>query len=405
MIFKFVVDKNETIFEAIPEIKQEYFGYRMEGDYPPLELINTKLTFDFVPKENLHPDIIASICIFAFYPFIKNEITFPYPVSVNFSESLKYDILPKFEKESLKFMDVFKITNVDKNITAFKDISNNTNWSIAFGGGMDSTAIALLLPDIPLVHLKIREDNEIEIFSKKELTNDLYCISSNIKKITKPNGFPTWASCFLGNMLLASELKTNKMITGTILESSCLQNGRGYFENCCKMTNRFDLFLKKIGLLPVYITGGCSEMLSSKIIFEKKLSQKVLFCERNNGKPCRKCTKCFRKMLELVCHGENFNFDSFDKNSINKLLKSKYFMNVFIYMCNNYKGDNKIFDHVRKELKNELCKETSFCERVYTDFYNKYDIEIKNFIINQLQKSNFDTMDDNDIKSLKNFNK
>jgi len=140
MKFNYYIDDNQSIFEAIPEDgEEELIGYRMEGNYPELKLVNNKLIIDYVSKEKLHPDIIGAICIFGFYPFIKKYITFPYKVSLNFSESLKYDIFPKFEKS--KIVDEFTILNIDETLTSFRDCHNN-NWSLAFGGGMDSSAIA-----------------------------------------------------------------------------------------------------------------------------------------------------------------------------------------------------------------------------------------------------------------------
>ena len=401
MKFNYYVDESTSFFEAIPENDEELIGYRMEGNYPELKLMDNILRINYVSKEKLHPDIIAAICIFTFYPFINKNITFPYHVSKNFSESLKYDILPKFNKT--KIVDEFTILNIDDDLISFKDIPTYNNWSIAFGGGMDSSAIAMILPDIPIVHLKVRDEDEIKKFSETNLNNETYILSSNIKELTQPNGFPLWTSCFLGNMIMSSDLKTNKMITGTILGASCLKNGKGYFNNCCKMTNRFDLFLNKVGLKPIYITGGRSEILTSKIIYEHKLSRTVLFCENNNGKPCHKCTKCFRKMLELTYHGEDFNFNTFNKEYISKFLKNPLLQHIFIFLCNNYNGTNEIFKFVRDELKEILDKETEFCNKVYSDIYNKYDPSIKEFIINLLKKNNFDIMDDNDIKSLKCF--
>lgn len=402
MKFIYYVSENNSIFEAIPEDGEKLLtGNRMEGNYPTIKLIDTKFKINYVSKTKLHPDIIAAICIFAFYPFIDKQITFPEAVSKNFSNCLKYDILPKYNKRII--VSDFDVTNIDEKLTSFKDLNYN-NYSLAFGGGMDSSAIALILPDVPIIHLKVRNnDNEVEKFINNNLKNNKYIVSSNIRQLTKPNGFPLWASCFIGNLILACDLKTGKMITGTILGSSCLQNGKGYFTNCCKMTNRFDLFLRKLGVTPVYITGGCSEIITSKIIYDNNLSKSVLFCEKNNGRPCYKCTKCFRKMLELTYHGETFNFNTFDKKLIEDLLKTHYFQHIFIFLCQTYKGKNNIFNFIKNKIQHLLKKNTNFCTTVYTDFYDKYDSEVKKYILDILYKNNINKMSSNDIKYLKEF--
>ena len=84
-------------------------------------------------------------------------------------------------------------------------------------------------------------------------------------------------------------------------------------------------------------------------------------------------------------------------------MKSRYFQHIFIFLCQNYRGDNEIFKFLRNELKEILDKETKFCNKVYSEFYNKYDPTIKEFIINLLKKNNFEIMNDNDVKCLKCF--
>ena len=71
MKFNYYVDESTSFFGAIPENDEELIGYRMEGNYPQLKLMDNILRINYVSKEKLHPDIIGAICIFAFYPFIK----------------------------------------------------------------------------------------------------------------------------------------------------------------------------------------------------------------------------------------------------------------------------------------------------------------------------------------------
>ena len=49
----------------------------------------------YVSKNTLHPDIVAAICITAFYPFIHSSATMPFPVSKRFADGLQMDILPQ----------------------------------------------------------------------------------------------------------------------------------------------------------------------------------------------------------------------------------------------------------------------------------------------------------------------
>ena len=57
-----------------------------------------KLIVKYVSHNKLHPDIIAAICITAFYPFIHYTATMPFPVSKQFASGLLMDILPQHGK-------------------------------------------------------------------------------------------------------------------------------------------------------------------------------------------------------------------------------------------------------------------------------------------------------------------
>ena len=115
---KFVLDykDNKTHFIGIPENNLETKGLRAQGPYTPIRLINNTLIIDYISKNPLHPDIIAAICITAFFPFIKYSATMPFPVSKAFAEGLKMDILPQHEMVDglYKATKPFIITNIDE---------------------------------------------------------------------------------------------------------------------------------------------------------------------------------------------------------------------------------------------------------------------------------------------------
>ena len=97
MKFRYNELENATQFIAISETKEETYGLRAQGPYAPIRLVNNILTIHYVSKKKLHPDVIGAICITAFYPFIKHSATMPFPVSQQFADALKMDILPQHD--------------------------------------------------------------------------------------------------------------------------------------------------------------------------------------------------------------------------------------------------------------------------------------------------------------------
>ena len=85
MKFLYTEDDEYTIFTAQPENELETEGFRAQGPYPSIQLQNRELKVKYRSIKNLHPDIIAAICITAFYPFIHTTATMPFPISINLS--------------------------------------------------------------------------------------------------------------------------------------------------------------------------------------------------------------------------------------------------------------------------------------------------------------------------------
>ena len=115
MRFLYYTHENTTVFEAIVENVDEMDGLRAQGPYTVLELNDNKLILNYVSKKKLHPDIVAAICISAFYPFIKYSATMPEPVSPAFAAALQMDFLPAHTLQDgvYRALCPITITNID----------------------------------------------------------------------------------------------------------------------------------------------------------------------------------------------------------------------------------------------------------------------------------------------------
>ena len=390
MKFQLKITETQTQFIAISESDEEKHGLRAQGPYTPIKLVNDTLIIDYVSKLPLHPDIIGAICITAFYPFIKYSATMPFPVSKTFVEGLQMDILPQHDKINgiYKAVKPITITNIDEDLEPF---SNGKNTVIAFGGGIDSTSIACMFPEFSLVHSTNLSDdsnikNVMKTFVKENLKNDYYIIDSNCKELCKPGGFTTFTNIFLIPLILSADLNIKNICCGEILGAACLSSGVKYFPQFNPIRrNRWVRFYNHIGLNMFSPTAGCSELITSKIVYKHKLSDKVLFCEGNKGRPCFKCTKCLRKMLELKIHGFKCNFDSFnEKNMVNFFTKRPLFCaHEFI---ETIKNNQNIPPYLKESIKDIIHIETSLFHKIYSKSFIYFPEDIKDKIINELTK-------------------
>ncbi len=120
MKFKFWTEPGKSIIKAIPEKQSEKIGFRAEGPYPKIEMVNDTAFFNFEIKE-IHPDLLGMLCMLCFYPYCKDNVTFPIPVSEYFAKAFSDDILPLHEVIEGKYTKTnsISITNIDESISKY----------------------------------------------------------------------------------------------------------------------------------------------------------------------------------------------------------------------------------------------------------------------------------------------
>jgi len=391
MRFEFFESNDKTFFKAILENDETIEGIQAQSPYPKMKLLNNILEINYVSKKKLHPDIIAAICITCFYPWIKYSAKMPFPVSKTFARGLEMDILPQHEVIDGIYRATKPITI--RNINEFlQPYIGGSETVTAYGGGMDSTAIALLFPEFPLIHSSNLNDsnerkNVMKQYVKDNLKNDFYVIDSNCKELTNINDFTTFTNIFLTPLILSADLSISNVICGSILAATCLSNGVKYFPQFDpKKRNRWIRFYNKIGFNMFSPMAGCSELITAKIVSNYNLQDKVLYCELNKGLPCNLCTKCFRKQLELTYHGyDKFDFNNFDKNIITTLLSKRplFMTHIFIETIKNNKNLPDYFFETVKDLSHI---QTDLFNRIYSKSFIYFPEDIKDKLISELTK-------------------
>lgn len=372
--------------------------FKIEGDYikdsvirsegqVQMSLKNDTLLI-YTENDNIHNDHKALIFILSFYPVIpKNlncEIEFNFTISKNF-----YDTIKKYTE----------LKNI--NITNIIDLNNyfNNDTLICFGGGIDSTAVSILLPDIK----KIQQINLKEPNNKNE--NSIR-ISSNIRDLYTRWGLPVWVSIFIFPIIKNSKY----IVTGTQYNSAYLTNGKEYHE----LYN--NLWYRMFRELNIYILSmSCiSEITSAELVVKNNQDHDTEFCYFSARKRCNKCTKCLRKYLELSLFNDKY-LEEIEKFN----LLSEDFLNFFntdwLYFgdCFKYCVDCHLKNNINIPsiliLKTYLNKyeisDVSFLNKYYEEDldYMKFPKELKKQIIDNLDKNNIKKMNQDEIAIMKEF--
>ena len=301
MIFTSHIDESGLTIKAHPENEAEWSGHRFDGNYPAIRLVHTEVKFEH-PLKSIHPDLLGMLCMLLFFPFCKNKITFPQPVSTAFEEAFT-EIIPPHDKIDGVFQPSgkFEFTNVDKNLKKF----SGTRLALSMGGGTDSMAAHVLFPEAILVH-ELSRDRQGRIIPDdtvkylEEVRNRggqaLSIIQNGRRWISEPSGWTTWISSAATAVLIATDMDIGYIMRGTTSESMFLELGYGFRD--LKFGEQIDPWFRvfnHIGLKHFTPVGSITEAATMKICHDAGLLDKTVSCQSGNGGECHKCFKCFRK--------------------------------------------------------------------------------------------------------------
>ena len=180
-------------------------------------------------------------------------------------------------------------------------------------------------------------------------------------------------------------------------------SGKAYFPTAePKRQSRWIRAYKNIGINIFSPIAGCSEVITSQIVYKNNLYDYVLYCENNNGKPCHKCLKCFRKNLEFKYHGlqlpDNY-FYNYNESLIKKFLSTKplYLGNIYVKIFKEMTLPNYI-----KDIDLSYIPELSLL-KIYGESFKLFPEDIKKYIVDNLVK-HYEIMSDTEKKMVECYN-
>ena len=331
-----------------------------------------------------HNDLIAFSVIAALLPWLEGD-----------ELNLQFAVSEQFAKQAQKLCNV-RIRKVSKTLRPRK-IGNIPG--IAFSGGYDSTAAALVMPEeskkitfIREDHPDIprREDNTQETVIKTvSRFDDVTMVKSNLEYIAGPYlQFPTWISLAIPCVLLADKLDLKGIAFGSITGSSLVKNG-GKYEEKREPDKQWVQLLNACSLDMYKPVAGLTEISTAKIVHKNSLQDYAVSCTIGTYKqPCNACKKCFRKYF-INCAVKE---EELDPKILNDMISSKavqdyilteapiYFQHIFMYPLLHYgnKIDQSGFELVKLFKKKLLLNHNWDLNWIIRHDFHALDNYIKN---------------------------
>jgi hypothetical protein len=211
-------------------------------------------------------------------------------------------------KELISSLPTIESNNADEKSTAL----------LSYSFGEDSTAAASLLPSSTVKYYAKRDHtsytmpngskinvNPYEIYEKSYgKVSELIVIRNNLEKIGPAAGLRHGFTHNFGygaiGILIAPLFNAKAICFGSVMEQVFLKNGTNYTDILKLKSSAFNLLndlFKKTGVSFCLPTGGCSEVITSKICEIGPLARVAHSCPNVDeyGNACLTCFKCFRK--------------------------------------------------------------------------------------------------------------
>jgi len=372
--------------------------FKIEGNYIKENVIRSEGHVEMSLKndtlliysedKNIHNDHKALIFMLTFYPVI--------PKNIECDLEFNFQVSKKFLNIIRRFPELNKI-NVD-NVKLETSKYENIDTTICFGGGVDSTAVSILLPNLK----KIQQINIGEINDN----DDVISISSNIRDLYTRWGLPVWVTIFIFPLIKNSKY----VLTGTQYNSAYLTNGKEYHE---LYDNLWYVLFRELNIF--ILSMSCiSEITAAELVIKNNKCEKLEFCYFSARKRCNRCTKCLRKNLELSLFDEKYllEIEKFDLSTIDFI---NFFNTDWLYFgdcfkfCVDYhlsKGtENRNILKLKSFLEKYDTSNVSFLRKYYEEdlTYMMFPDDLKEMIIYNLKINAIEKMSSQEVEMMKNY--
>ena len=398
MIFEFESGNGKSIIHAIFEESDSHTGKRQEGPGTLITFSGDPITFDY-EVQTIHPDILGLICLCIFHPFIGERVIFPKPVSPRLKEAFDNKCFGKY----------FRFDNIDESI----EIYSGEKLAISFGGGIDSSAVRVVFPEAHIVHEAHIRNGDLVPSHSHSIVSELgsenaTLVTTNQRYVSRPGGWHGWTCSTITSLLLATDHQFGVILTGSILGSTMLNNGRSYWDRYRARGwhgptgNFWQSAFQQIGIPMFSPMTGASEFITMQASIPLLEKNEVVYCMEENGAACNKCSKCFRRaVIRNVVDDSYFSdLEEYNTSEIHKFLEKRplYFGHIFSFA----RRKNSLPEWVLSRLENVPAINSDWLLKVHPYSFDFIE-QPWNKILSERMKEHFPFMDDEEIKLMEGW--
>lgn len=318
MRFEFASSQNRTVLRAVFEEGDRTEGQRAEGAGTTIVYSGEDIEFDYGATA-VHPDLLGLLCLIIFYPFVGERVVFPTPVSARLEKAFRN---PNFKRQ-------LSFDNVDSSIEAY----SGSRMALAFGGGIDSSAVRTMFPEAYVVHEAHWRDGRLVPAGTHGVVHSMgldrgRVVATNQRYVSKPGGWHGWTCSLATALLLATDHDFGIILMGTPLGGTLLKAGTGYYDRFRArgwhgVTGNFwQSAFNAVGIPVFSPVCGASAFLTMGLSLGLLRSGEVFYCTEQDGHACRQCPKCCRRdVVRAVAEpGHRPNWDPYDNQAVHDYL-------------------------------------------------------------------------------------
>lgn len=243
---------------------------------------------------------------------------------------------------------------------------------LAFSGGVDSLAAAILLPTAELFHLhRARPADEARTDPRSSegalatcaaiSERVVHVVPTDLEFVRDPIGFPDDLACAVPAILMADARRLDAVAFGTIGEAAYRYGVKAYrgFE-ARPLARRIQAVFGAVGLPVLNPVAGMSEVMTTTMVAASPWAALARSCQRGELDPCGRCRKCFRKSLTEAAIGGSPITDRradafFATPSILTMLLARpvKLENVLAWALARYAGDHALMTALKARIASD----------------------------------------------------
>ncbi|MCO5058363.1 MAG: DUF6395 domain-containing protein [Rhizobiaceae bacterium] len=350
---------------------------RSEGSAPmSIKTTELRVSGGGVDYSRIHPDLLALIAVLAFHPVLPQDrfnLHFDFPISENVTAAF---VQPHIVPAAL-------ITGS----AAGSPYSPPEKTVLSYGGGIDSLAAHMLVPDAPLVHETPMQEEGKEY---RDVVNDImptltgrhHSIADNLRSLYSIWGLPLWVSVYVASLVT----QPRYIMSGSEMTGTYLNGGKGYFP---RYANRWYDVFRKIGV-DVLPTSFLSEIGNARIVHKAGRIGDAAYCAFIRQKDCNQCSKCLRRraIRAMLDETESHLVEGFKRTDAIDTFMSKrplYYGDIFTHALAATKKRTWLHEHAADLI--ERHGPISFHESYYPATFDhfQYPFEIREAVERKLE--------------------